>query len=111
MINSDTPDPVPPEGWHLDKRVPLGIILTILLQTFALGAFITRLEGRVSNLEAADVRHETNLERDRIAIEAWGLNVNALTGRLIRVEEQTSTTKDVVKEINGKMDTLLLRKP
>ena len=65
--------------WHLDKRLPIGIILAIILQTAALGMYLGRLDSRVSAIEGsrftaaqgaalrADVDHN---REDLIALEA-----------------------------------------
>ena len=37
--------------WHLDKRVPLSIIIAILIQTVYFTVFITKLDSRVGVLE------------------------------------------------------------
>ena len=65
--------------WHLDKRLPIGIIMAILLQTAILGSFLGSLESRVTAIEGsrftaaqgaalrADVDHN---REDLIALEA-----------------------------------------
>lgn len=37
--------------WHLDKRVPLAIVLALVLQTIYFTIFLTRLDSRVGSLE------------------------------------------------------------
>lgn len=39
------------EGWHLDKRVPLALIVAILAQTFAFGYITASITSRVDGLE------------------------------------------------------------
>ena len=38
--------------WHLDKRVPLAIVVALILQTIYFTIFITKLDSRVSSLES-----------------------------------------------------------
>ena len=45
------------EPWHLDRRVPLALILTILLQTGAAVWFAASLQARVDVLER-DIERE-----------------------------------------------------
>ena len=42
--------------WHLDKRVPIALILTIAMQTIGLVWYVSKLDSRVEALEvfAAD---------------------------------------------------------
>ncbi len=37
--------------WHLDKRIPIALIVTILVQTFAMGWWAASLSQRVDVLE------------------------------------------------------------
>lgn len=37
--------------WHLDKKVPMAIILAIILQTIYFTIFLTKLDSRVANNE------------------------------------------------------------
>lgn len=37
--------------WHLDKRVPLAIVVALVLQTIYFTIFITKLDSRVGTLE------------------------------------------------------------
>lgn len=41
--------------WHLDKRVPLSIIVALILQTIYFTIFLTKLDSRVGVLEANSV--------------------------------------------------------
>jgi hypothetical protein len=40
-----------PNGWHLDKRVPVAIILVLIGQIFGFGYIYASLETRVAHLE------------------------------------------------------------
>lgn len=44
------------QSWHLDKKIPIAIILTIALQTGGFVWFTARLDGRVEVLERSEVR-------------------------------------------------------
>jgi hypothetical protein len=54
------------EPWHLDKKVPISLIATLLVQ-FAGGLwFMSKLESRVLALESATaVQHERDERQDR----------------------------------------------
>ena len=55
----------PKEHWHLDKKVPIGIIVAMLAQ-FAGGLwFVSKLDARVYSLETAAVmQRETDQRQD-----------------------------------------------
>ena len=42
-------------SWHLEKSVPVSMIVAIMLQTLAMVWWAARIEGRVSSLEAGVV--------------------------------------------------------
>lgn len=46
--------------WHLDKKVPIAMILTIALQTGAFVWFAARLDHRVEALERSETRLSTS---------------------------------------------------
>ena len=48
-------------GWHLDKRVPIAIILAIFVQTAGVVWWAARLENRVVTLEKANTEIATDL--------------------------------------------------
>lgn len=50
------PSPTVPEHWALDKKIPLAIIGTVLIQTLALGWWTSKLDSRVAQLEATDIQ-------------------------------------------------------
>lgn len=58
----------PLHGWHLDKRVPLALMLAIGIQTAAMGAWVGSINTRV----------------DRLEIEAAGSS--EIRERLVRIE-------------------------
>lgn len=49
--------------WHLDKRVPLALIATVVLQTATLIIWGTSLTERVSTLERQALGQAPHLER------------------------------------------------
>lgn len=63
------PDPANPNeenpmrGWHLDKRVPLALILALALQTGTFGFWLGSVQNRVTNLEQRSSLNEEVRER------------------------------------------------
>jgi hypothetical protein len=71
----------PRQPWHLDKSVPIGLIVAILAQSFAAVFFAATLIARVENLEdrAADTKDNPP--------------------RLLVVESQLKDIKDTLRRI------------
>ena len=71
--------------WHLDKRVPIALILAILLQTGGGFWWASNITTRVDRLEA-----NSN-------------NTVILTERVIRLEEQMKNTNKLLEEIRDEL--------
>lgn len=85
-------------GWHLDKRVPLGIIAAIFVQTAILGYFIGSLDNRVAQLETAQVSRAD--ERDRlITLET---QIRGVYDTLIRIERRLERRLDADEASGGR---------
>lgn len=74
--------------WHIDRRVPIGIIITfsiaILAQTAVLSSFIGRLDTRVAQLETAQGMRSD--ERDRLV--TLEVQMRAIHESLLRIERR-----------------------
>ena len=87
------------ETWHLDKRVPLALIVTIFLQTAAAGWYISELNSRVSVLER-------DAERIRLSSLANANAVHALRESSVRQDEKLSSILDLVRGIDGRLQRM-----
>ena len=76
-------------GWHLDKKVPIGIILAIIIQTFSLGWFVARMDSRITHLEVSQAQRAD--ERDR----------------LITMEERLKAALESMARIERQLDRLV----
>ena len=82
----------PDTRWHLDKRVPIGLIGAVLVQTISFVWFISKIDSRVSSLESGAVMQRDRDDRqDRASADA-AANVRA-----------------DLKEIDRKLDRLIER--
>lgn len=75
--------------WHLDKRVPLALILTIVLQTGAMLWWAASLSERVNNLErqqSASAPQGDRLTRVEVKLETALEGITEIK-RLVRREQ------------------------
>lgn len=90
------PPPHPGESWHLDKRVPISLIVALSVQLFGgayyIGQLESRMDKRVSVLEAQlaaqherDVRQDENVNATLSAIQQ---RFDRLDGKLDRLIEK-----------------------
>jgi Tfp pilus assembly protein PilO len=78
--------------WHLDKKVPITLLMTIVVQTVLGVVFLTKLDSRVARLE--DDRH-AQLRRD----ESQDNEARAAVAQL----------RSYLDRIDGKLDRLIER--
>lgn len=76
--------------WHLDKKVPLALIVTIILQTAGMVWWAASLNSDVRYLTDRVQRAETTLERESVTNRG-------ISDRLIRVEEGIKAILEVVR--------------
>lgn len=89
--------PAPSEHWHLDKKVPIAMILVLLVQLGTGLWFAARM-----------VERDESQERRLTAIEQASVQQN-MGGRLSTVEAQLTDLKAGVSKIDGKLDRIIER--
>lgn len=73
-------------GWHLDKRVPIALILALIVQTAGVVAWFATLDSRLAS------------------VETWQEKNDATRDRLATIETQLSGMKDTLVRIERKLD-------
>jgi hypothetical protein len=95
------------EAWHIEKKIPIGLIITVVAQTVGIVWFAATLTSRVSDLERVRIVYDNRIKEvdGRIdkAIEAQ----TKIDLRLVRVEERADSTLAAVNKIDQKVDQLL----
>lgn len=71
-------------AWHLDKRVPIALILALLLQTASGVWWGARIDARVAALEATDLSRASSNERLARVEE----NLKAQSETLVRIDRR-----------------------
>jgi uncharacterized coiled-coil protein SlyX len=72
-------------GWHLDRKVPIGIIAAMLMQCAGALWFVSKLDARILALEGAQsTQHERDERQDRSSSEALA----QLHRQLERIDEK-----------------------
>ena len=76
-------------GWQVDKRVPIALIITLLIQTFGIVWWGATLTARVSNLEQTAIAASTQPER------------------LARVETKLEGVQETLTRVDEKLERAL----
>lgn len=89
---NDDDDPAPKsEPWHLDRRVPIALILAIVLQTAGVVFWAAKIDTRVAQLESGTPSVQANADRlTRVEekIEGQHALLERIDRRLERMEER-----------------------
>jgi len=85
------------DAWHLGKKVPIALIVTIIAQIIATVWMASKLDSRVETLERSDTRHERQL--DTLNTEREGAK-----DRLVRLEESQRQALDLLRRVEAKLD-------
>lgn len=78
--------------WHLDKRVPITLIVTIIIQTVSFVWFFSKMDSRIGSLESGAI-----VQKERDA----GQDNNA--------KEALANLRGDIREIDRKLDRLIER--
>ena len=92
------------ESWHLDKRVPIGIIFAVLCQTAAFIWFLSGIDNRVTNNANASASNKaeiTSIERNLLAVRE---NVNRQEVTLGRIDVQLISIAAILERLEKKFD-------
>lgn len=88
MINPGKDD----RTWHVDKRIPLALILVIVIQTGGAFWWASGVQSAIENAKENRDRLELRLTRVELARDD-------ISARLIRLEEKLSGTNSTLDEI------------
>jgi hypothetical protein len=82
------------ENWHLDKRIPLALIVTMMLQFGGGIWWISQIQFRIEQQGQA-------IEALESSVRASSTNSNTLDNRITRIEEKLSGQTEILKEIRS----------
>lgn len=92
-------DATEPGGWHLDKRVPIALIVTLVLQT---AGAVWWISGIVHRLDAAT---ETNVKQD-VRLTAAETTINgAAVSSATTTAQLHALAEDVTELKTGQVET------
>jgi hypothetical protein len=91
MSEEQIPDPASMR-WHIDRRVPVALIGTMLLQIVMGVYWLANIEFRVDT-------HAEDLVRIEAALSEGDRDSQGLDNRLTRLEEKLSSQTEILQEI------------
>lgn len=82
--------------WHVDRKVPIALLIGIVAQTFALGWWASGVEYRVDTVQKADTATQIKL----VSIEARQLDAEKLG---VRIDEQLKAMRETMTRIESSL--------
>ncbi len=84
------------EGWHLDKKVPISMIVFLLMQTISFTWYMARQDARITMIETSridyrDQQHDRDDRQDKDALakfEQLRQSVTVIDGKIDRLIER-----------------------
>lgn len=96
-----TMQPDPANGpWHVDKRIPLALILTIIIQTSAFGYWIGQLSNQLDSAIETNRQQDDRLDSQDAAINGQLVTTATMHAQLAGVRESLSELKAAQAETN-----------
>ena len=78
--------------WSLDKRVPIALIVTMILQVFAAGVFM-------ASLQSTQTQHERRISQNEVEIKAQSLVSQKAGNDLTRLQVQNENILEAVRRV------------
>jgi hypothetical protein len=82
----------PPEPWHLDRKVPVAIILTVALQTVGIVWWAASLSSRVE-------QHAAQIDALRSAETARAIEDRRISEGLARLDERLKSQTEILQRL------------
>jgi TolA-binding protein len=98
-------------AWHLDKRIPIALIFTLIVQTAFAVWWVSNLSHRVDNATEINISQEARLgsvERvlnaQQVAAATIAEQINAMRSSLAELKAEQSQTNALLRELltNGR---------
>jgi hypothetical protein len=86
-------------GWHLDKKVPLAFILTIIVQTVGVTWYFGKQDARISLIEQSRVeRIAAQRERDGRQDQDVSESMHQLRAQLDKIDTKLDRVNDKLSD-------------
>ena len=96
MMDEDISGDGQVQHWSIDRRIPLALIVTLLVQFSGFIWWFSSVESRLTMKEQRLARVEQRLDDDQRAIATIG-------ERLARIEERSNAQIDLLKRIEQRL--------
>ena len=97
-------DEISDTAWHLDKRIPVGLMLGLAINLGVSIWYASKLDSRVTYIENEESRSARMTDKMHMDLERLQDNDSGLNTRMTRVEDHSESILDIVKELKARRD-------
>jgi uncharacterized coiled-coil protein SlyX len=87
-------------AWHLDKRIPIALIVTIFLQTAFAVSWVTSLSARVDGAIEVNQRQDQRIAATEGVVNDQAIILATVAAQITAMTEKLSDLKQGVSETN-----------
>lgn len=105
MVSVEVPD----NAWHLDKKVPVALIIVISVQLIGGGMWLSRIESRIADAIATNIEQAAEITALRSEGQRMAVSGATVAAQLQGVRESLTELKDAQRETNNLLRELSQR--
>lgn len=87
-----------PEQWHLDKRVPIALIFTLLMQIFSFGWIASQMNSEIGTNRKDIDRAITQLDRLQIESNQQAIQLGRIEEGISGMRRDIQSMLDVIRD-------------
>lgn len=106
----DLPDTDNPPRWHLDRKVPIAIIGSVVMQTSVIIWWASGVEHRIQTFDQKIIELGLTNKAQDVRTDAVEAERRINLQRLSRVEQAMSDIRDLMSKVDAKLDRLSERR-
>ena len=99
MSNITNNEKINSSSWHLDKRIPITLVVMILMQTGAGFWWASKIDSRMTEIEKDSTTH--------ISTKSCNEKLRTLETKVHHVEALNNKVAERLKDIDNKLDRLI----
>lgn len=107
---SDEETPRQPEQWHLDKRIPIALIVTILIGYSGGVLWVSNIshavDSQAKEINRIEIEAERNISRIEAEVDQRAIQSTDAANRIIRIEEKLVNQSEILQDIKNAVSGL-----
>lgn len=93
-------EPVNADSWHLDKKVPISLIVVLIVQIFGFGMWLSRIESQVGQVAKDNDQQSAEISNLKTASQVMAERAATVAERLEGLRDSIGEIKVAQRETN-----------